>query len=439
MQNSIKERLKRNGYIPRHIFDIGACHGNWTKEVLSIYPDSKYYLFEPINYTELYEFQNRNNIQVNNILLYDKVETVNWYERRDTGDSIFKEISHHYSNVEAIEKQTSILNDYITNDMNQILVKIDCQGSEIPILKGASNFYDKIDFIILEIPFFGEYNDHVVNFIEHINFMDKIGFRVFDFVESHSINNFSMQVDIMFINKNHHFNELVKNRLQIKNYNIDNSKTVAFLSNKLTLRGTEVAIYDYADYNEKILGNNSIIITRDYEKISHEYDVDKMAYDKFHKRFPVFYYSSRDDIDNIVLNNNVSHIFIEKAGRLDDGLYSKCCKNIIHCVFTVDQPHGDVYTPLGQCINNIFGTNYSVFPYMVTLPECSDNLREVLNIPNDAIVFGRYGGKEAFDIRFVHDVIKKVTDNNEKIYFLFMNTNKFYEHKNIIYLQETLI
>jgi hypothetical protein len=28
---------------------------------------------------------------------------------------------------------------------------------------------------------------------------------------------------------------------------------VAFLSNKLTLRGTEVAIFDYADYNEKYL------------------------------------------------------------------------------------------------------------------------------------------------------------------------------------------
>ena len=30
------------------------------------------------------------------------------------------------------------------------------------------------------------------------------------------------------------------------------NKRVAFLSNKLTLRGTEVAIFDYADYNEKI-------------------------------------------------------------------------------------------------------------------------------------------------------------------------------------------
>jgi hypothetical protein len=34
-------------------------------------------------------------------------------------------------------------------------------------------------------------------------------------------------------------------------------KYIGFLSNKLTLRGTEIAMYDYADYNETILNNRS--------------------------------------------------------------------------------------------------------------------------------------------------------------------------------------
>jgi len=210
-------------------------------------------------------------------------------------------------------------------------------------------------------------------------------------------------------------------------------KTVAFLSNKLTLRGTEIAIYDYADYNEKILGNKSIIITRDYEKIKNEWDVDIQAYNKFRSRFDVFYYNSQQDIDNIVLKNNVSHIFIEKAGTFE-GLISNYCKNIIHCVFDVSQPHGQVYTPIGQTINNLQGTNYPVTPYMVTLPELNENLRSELNIPENAIVFGRYGGKESFDIKFVHDIIKNLFDKRNDVYFLFMNTDVFYEHKNIIYL-----
>ena len=435
MYNSILNRVKKNGYTPENIFDIGAYKGTFTQEIINIYPNSNYYLFEPIKYQELDKFKNKENIQVSNILLSNSVSDVKWYENQDTGDSIFKEISYHYINTNPVIKKTETLNNiFANNQMKKIFIKIDCQGSEILILQGASKLYNNIDFIILEMPFFGQYNYGVSNFMEHINFMDKIGFVVFDFIESHYINNFTMQVDIMFINKNHFFNKIVQDRLQIKNFNIDSSKKIAFLSNKLTLRGTEVAIFDYADYNEKILGNKSIIITRDYEKIKHEFDVDIQAYNKFKDRFDVFYYNSQKDIDQIVKNNNVTHIFIEKAGSWDDGLFSNNCINIIHCVFDVSHPHGQVYTPIGQTINDLQGTNYPVTPYMVTLPEHDENLRETLNIPEHAIVFGRYGGKESFDIIFVHDVIKNIVNSIENIYFLFMNTNIFYEHKNIIYI-----
>jgi glycosyltransferase involved in cell wall biosynthesis len=209
--------------------------------------------------------------------------------------------------------------------------------------------------------------------------------------------------------------------------------TIAFLSNKLTLRGTEIAIYDYANYNELILGNKSIIITRDFNKINNEYDVDIQAYNKFNNRFPVLYYNSQQDIDNIVKNNNITHLFIIKAGGYD-GLFSNYCKNIMHCVFTTEQPHGDIYTPIGQTINNMHRTNYPVLPHMVYLPEVQGNMRKELNIPENAIVFGRYGGKESFDIPFVYDSIKETLAQTPNIYFLFMNTNIFYTHPNIIYL-----
>ena len=215
------------------------------------------------------------------------------------------------------------------------------------------------------------------------------------------------------------------------------SNCIAFLSNKLTLRGTEVALFDYADYNEKILGNKSIIITRDYDKIKNDYDIDKQSYDKFKERFEVFYYENQADIDNIVSHNNTSHIFIEKSGQWDS-LISNRCKNIIHCVFSTNQPHGQIYTPIGQTVNNICKTNYDVMPYMVTLPDTNDNLRTELKIPDNAIVFGRYGGRDSFDIKFVYESIKHILETRDDIYFLFMNTNTFYEHKNIIYLPGTV-
>ena len=51
------------------------------------------------------------------------------------------------------------------------------------------------------------------NFLEHIKYMDSIGFIPYDILENHYINDFNMQIDMLFINKNHNFNKLVNNLL----------------------------------------------------------------------------------------------------------------------------------------------------------------------------------------------------------------------------------
>jgi len=204
--------IKNKGYFPDTVLDIGAYHGHWTDSMRQIYKDAEYHLFEAINYSELNRFNN--NIQVHNILLNDKIEQVKWYQMKNTGDSIFKENTKYFKNCDIIERTSIDLDTYISQknilqDSKNILIKIDCQGAEIPILKGAKSILDRTDFIILEIPFFGQYNEGVPNFLEHIYFMDKIGFVCYDILESHYINGFNMQLDILFINKNHPFNTIV--------------------------------------------------------------------------------------------------------------------------------------------------------------------------------------------------------------------------------------
>ena len=206
--------LKQKGYSPDVILDIGAHHGNWTNSMLQIFNHSKYYLFEAIDYPELNQFKNNDCIKVFNILLNDKIEQVNWYQMKNTGDSMFKEQTHHFNNCEIIQRETIDLNTFLLqnnllHELNHILIKIDCQGAEIPILKGSTSILEKTNFIILEIPFFGQYNEGVPNFLEHITFMNTIGFVVYDIIDTRYFNNFNMQVDILFINKNHKFNRIV--------------------------------------------------------------------------------------------------------------------------------------------------------------------------------------------------------------------------------------
>jgi hypothetical protein len=213
-------------------------------------------------------------------------------------------------------------------------------------------------------------------------------------------------------------------------------KVVAFLSNKITLRGTEIAMYDYAEFNELLLGNKSIIITRNYHSIQNEWDVNSEAYLKFTERFQVEYYWTQTDIDSIVLKNNITHLYIIKAGGWD-GIISTKCINLIHCVFNTNHRHGQVYSVISSEVNRLCNTNYPVVPHMIRNFETTEDLRQELQIPQEAIVFGRYGGVDAFDIDFVYKVIENILKTRTDIYFIFMNTNRFYEHPQIVYVNGT--
>ena len=211
--------LKNKGYYPDTVLDIGAYHGNWTNSMRTIYETSNYLLFEAIDYSELNQFRN-SNIKVFNVLLNDKSEEVNWYQMKNTGDSIFREKTHHFTNCEAIKRLTIDLDTFVVQnnllqDAKNIFIKIDCQGAEIPILKGASSILNRTDFIVLEMPLFGQYNEGVPTFLDHISYMDSIGFVPYDIIDTHYINGFNMQIDMLFINKNHRFNSVVNELILI--------------------------------------------------------------------------------------------------------------------------------------------------------------------------------------------------------------------------------
>lgn len=212
MFSSIK-LLKSLGYEPSLIIDAGAHHGKWTESVLKIYPDADYCLYEPIKYEELKKFKKSNNIRVRNVILNDKKEIVKWYEEKNTGDSMFKENTYHFENTVPIERESITLDEDLKSDHKNVLIKIDCQGAEIPILEGSKNILKNTDFVIMEIPLFGEYNAGVPSFLEHIKYMDEIGFIAFDILEIHKHYQFSIQVDIIFINKNHWLNKTVVEKI----------------------------------------------------------------------------------------------------------------------------------------------------------------------------------------------------------------------------------
>ena len=205
------QKLKSFGFEPKNILDIGANKGKWSLEIKKkVFPKAEYTLIEAIDYEELEKLRIKyDNINYKNILLDEIEHLVTWYEKRNTGDSLFKENTGYFDDCKEIKRSTNTL-DLVFNK-NEVfeLIKIDCQGAEIPILKGGNRLVQKSSVIILEVPFMGEYNIGAPNFYEHINYMENIGYRVFDIVELHRVDNILIQIDIIFIRKGHDFENKV--------------------------------------------------------------------------------------------------------------------------------------------------------------------------------------------------------------------------------------
>jgi hypothetical protein len=220
---------------------------------------------------------------------------------------------------------------------------------------------------------------------------------------------------------------------------------VTFFVRHFSERGTEVAIYDYAKYNEEILKNNSYIICFTEKKQREiSFPTERITYNKFKDRFPIIEINNINEMANIIKEKNISFFYTLTYGGNND-IYEfenkkiwNNCKTIKHCVFDTTYPESDFYISISEMLNTKYKTNVPVIPHIVDLPSSDENLRYELNIPDNVIVFGRYGGKSEFNIDTTHQAIIEYLHLDKNNYFLFMNTDKFYEHPRIIYLDKNI-
>lgn len=214
---------------------------------------------------------------------------------------------------------------------------------------------------------------------------------------------------------------------------------IIFHENQLCYRGTSNALFDYANYNEKILNNESVIL---YPKNSSNNISEAIT--RFENRFEVIAYNDVVDRDRIINSLNADLFYAIKSGQKESDAPTELIKTAIHAVFKYNEPYGNVYAYVSEWLAKTMSDGSLPFvPHIVDLPEFEGDLRDELNIPKDALVFARYGGSDTFDIDFVMDSVKEIARKNKNIYFVFMGTNEFVKrsffrsYKNIIFLPPT--
>jgi FkbM family methyltransferase len=215
--NKTLNLLKKSGLNANKILDIGCNKGDWTKATKLVYPNAEYYLFDGENHN----ITTNENTKFYNVILSDNIKDVEWnFDGLSCGNSYYIENTDLFKKKCKTEKRkTNTLNNIFKNfDNNTIfdIVKLDTQGSELDILSGFDQFIENVQVIIIEIPFFGEYNKNSPNFYDYIEYMKKNNFIPFDISEVHNIG-FINQIDIAFIKKDNNIINKFQRHLEIWN------------------------------------------------------------------------------------------------------------------------------------------------------------------------------------------------------------------------------
>jgi hypothetical protein len=207
---------------------------------------------------------------------------------------------------------------------------------------------------------------------------------------------------------------------------------ILFHSSQIGERGTEVALYDYAFWNIKILANKSYIAVPS-DSIHNE-----ERFKQFSDEFEVFLYQTKRELINFINNKKIDLFYTIQSGERTSIIDDIPVKTFVHCVFSLKEPHGTYYIPIHEFLNKRWNTHYPVLPHIVIKQNSTTaSMRSCLGIPEDSLVFGCYGGKGSFDIPFARKAVEYIARKNPSIYFLFMNIIPFCVDKylcNIIFL-----
>lgn len=154
--------MKASGVEPKVIYDIGACVLHWTREAINVWPNAKFIPFEAMSEcAKIYEHFNIHPYVIG--VLSDKTgREVTFYQNvtHPGGNSYYKEneeinsnATTYFKDTAAVVCKTHSLDDIIRERKLPApdMIKMDVQGAELDILKGATKSLETCTDVILEL------------------------------------------------------------------------------------------------------------------------------------------------------------------------------------------------------------------------------------------------------------------------------------------------
>lgn len=202
--------ISQRGLKCNYILDIGAHSCKWSRLSKKVFPSAVYYLVEPliemkdeleqfcIEFPESKYFLNAAGAKEENrfITVSNYLPEANLVITKD-----------EYDNPEFKEREIKVITIDSLINKNEIqipeLAKLDVQGFELEVLKGAEKLFGLTEVFILEVSLF-KFQRAMPSFADVINFMDARGYEVYDFsgFSRRPFDGALGQIDICFVKKN---------------------------------------------------------------------------------------------------------------------------------------------------------------------------------------------------------------------------------------------
>jgi FkbM family methyltransferase len=198
--------LHEKGFRPEYIMDVGANNGDWSRLAKKVFPDTKFILFEPqIEFEkELDDFCKLTPGSKYFLFAAGKsLEEKQFYVNEELAGSSFFHNETESFKEKRIVKVHSIDDLLVAGQIKQpSLVKLDVQGYELEVLKGANTLFGVTDVFILETSIY-PFSQDLPIVHEVIDFMAKREYVLFDisgFIRR-ELDNALGQLDLCFVKK----------------------------------------------------------------------------------------------------------------------------------------------------------------------------------------------------------------------------------------------
>jgi FkbM family methyltransferase len=181
------EYLKTMDIQPKVIYDIGACVQHWTRKAKEVWPTANYYLLDAANSVEQFLKTDQYAIAV---LSHTDGKLIDFYEDPNNpgGNSYYKETTGAFNDSHKTKRMTMTLDNIVCENKWQLpdLIKIDVQGAELDVLKGAGQTIANCTDIILEAQHV-DYNEGAPKFEEVKEYLESIGFEMVAEIVRHDV------------------------------------------------------------------------------------------------------------------------------------------------------------------------------------------------------------------------------------------------------------